>query len=72
MCYLHLTCKVENKYVNAHELLDVIEKNKNGPFPSPTILRVISFWKKILIGKKINIHDKLVLITLAIHLRTHN
>ena len=46
ICGSHLTCKVANKGLNAHELLDVIERNKNGPFSSPAVLWIISVWKK--------------------------
>ena len=31
----YLKCKVANKCVNVREWVEVVEKNKDGPLPSP-------------------------------------
>ena len=34
----HLTCKVANKCLKVGELEELLERNKYGPLPSPTVL----------------------------------
>ena len=38
ICDNHLTCKVADICVNVREWVEVVEWNKDGPFPSPTVL----------------------------------
>ena len=33
-----LTCKVANKFLNDCKRVEVVERNKDGPLPSPTVL----------------------------------
>ena len=40
--YGDLTCKVANKSLNVRERVKVIERNKDGPFPSPAVLWIVS------------------------------
>ena len=38
----HLACKVANKCLNVRESMKVVERNKNGPLPSPAATRIVS------------------------------
>lgn len=38
----HLTSKVTNECLNFRERMEVVERNKDGPLHSPTILWIVS------------------------------
>ena len=50
----HLTSKVTNECLNFRERMEVVERNKDGPLHSPTILWIVSVcvWKETLIEPK--------------------
>ena len=37
----HTACKVANECLNLHEQVEVVERNKDDPLPSPAVLWII-------------------------------
>ena len=56
ICDSHLKCKVTNKCLNIHELLEMVESNKRwfSPFPCCPMSRQCP-WKRTLIKKKMSL-----------------
>ena len=42
ICVSHLTWKVANKCLNVCERVEVEERNRNDPLPSPAVMCIVS------------------------------